>query len=104
MPLYMKYRMVEQANDKYKFEVLENEYEYYLYNTQTYQWDKIENDTTITENPKEYIGAGREVRMMIKVVSLAQENKDLDYEQGIYKEYMRELLSIPEISLKGVAK
>lgn len=42
--------------------------------------------------------------MMIKVVSLAQENKDLDYEQGIYKEYMRELLSIPEISLKGVAK
>ncbi|HEY8499948.1 MAG TPA: hypothetical protein VIL89_04960, partial [Clostridia bacterium] len=104
MPLYMKYRMVEQANDKYEFEVLKNEYEYYLYNTETYKWDEIENDTTITEKPGKYIGTGREVRIMIKVVSLAQENKDLDYEQGIYKEYMRELLIVPEISLKGVAK
>ncbi len=41
--------------------------------------------------------------MMIKVVSLAQETKDLD-DQGVYKEYMRELLSVPEISLKGVAR
>ncbi|NLM26590.1 MAG: hypothetical protein GX211_00225 [Clostridiaceae bacterium] len=103
LPLYMKYRMVEEANDNYKFEVLENEYEYYLYNTETYQWDEIENNSTVTENPDKYIGAGGEVRMMIKVVSLAQETKDLD-DQGVYKEYMRELLSVPEISLKGVAR
>jgi len=103
LPLYMKYRMVEDANDKYQFEVVKNEYEYYLYNAETNLWDEIENDTTITENPKKYIGAGREVRMMIKVVSLAQETKNLD-DQGVYKEYMRELLSVPEISLKGVAK
>ena len=42
--------------------------------------------------------------MMINVVSLAQEDKDLDYEQGIYREYTREILSVPEISLKGVAR
>jgi len=104
MPLYMKYRMAENTNSNYQYEVLQNEYKYYLYNTETYQWDEIDSDATIAENPVKYIGAGGEVRMMIDVVSLAQEDKDLDYEQGIYKEYMREILSVPEISLKGVAR
>jgi hypothetical protein len=104
VPLYMQYRMAENTDNNYKFEILENEYEYYLYNTETYKWDEIDSDVTITENPEKYIGAGREVRMMINVVSLAQEDKDLDYEQGIYREYTREILSVPEISLKGVAR
>ena len=104
VPLYMQYRMAENTDNNYKFEILENEYEYYLYNTETYKWDEIDSDVTITENPEKYIGAGREVRMMINVVSLAQEDKDLDYEQGIYREYTREILGVPEISLKGVAR
>lgn len=107
VPLYVKYRMAENTDNKHKIEILKNEYEYYLYNAETNRWDIIENDVTITDNPGKYIGAGGEVRMMINVVSLAQEDSDMyhSYPNGTYvTEYQQEILSVPEISLKGVAR
>lgn len=97
IPLYTKYNMSD--NPDTQTEILKNKYKYYLYNTKSQIWDSIGETVNISEGAKDYIGYGNEVLMRIGVVEIGQPStvdRKMNYEQ--------ELLSMPEISVKGVAK
>ncbi len=99
IPLYVKYNMEDNRNNsRWQTEVLSNSYEYSLYNVKTRTWDTIEAKTVIDQDAYRYIGSGNEVRMKITVAELAQQNM----EDG--KQYEMELLGMPEITVRGVAK
>lgn len=103
IPLSRKYRMGLDSSGQ--TEVLSNKYEFYLYNMQTKTWDKIESDTTdecildktIKGNASHYIGSGNEVRMKVSVVEMGK------LEDGVYY-YNEEVITMPEIYIKGVSK
>lgn len=105
IPLHQKYRMSQASSS---IVIQDNLYEYYLYNAKTKSWDEIKPDTseganmsaTIKENASQYIGIGNEVLMMVRVVELGVP----DYEEGVYKDYNSEIITMPEIYLKGVSK
>lgn len=103
VPLSAKYRMSQDASGKMK--ILSNKYKFYLYNVQTKTWDEIQADTTggylfdttIKGNTAQYIGSGNEVRVKISVTELGQPDEEVYY-------YYDEVITIPEIYLKGVSK
>lgn len=97
IPLYVKYNMRDNQG---QIEIMENKYEYYLYNAKTRLWDQIDASVTISENVDNYIGYGSEVLMRISVVEMG--TPDLSSSRPV--NYESELLSMPEISVKGVAK
>jgi hypothetical protein len=99
VPLYVKYNMEDNLNNsRWMSEILSNKYEYSLYNVKTGKWDAIEAKTAIDQDPYRYIGSGNEVRMKINVVELGQPNMEDQ------KQYEMELLGMPEITVRGVAK
>jgi hypothetical protein len=104
IPLYIKYNMENNQSSRFQTEILENRYEYFLYNVITHSWDMIEAKTTIQDDAYQYIGQDNEVRMKVLVVELGQPDITEDRNYDVYKEYQQELLSIPEISVQGVAK
>ncbi len=104
IPLYTKYNMMDNQNNGMQTQILTNRYEYYLYNAKTHEWDTIDANTTISEDAPRYIGVGREVRMKVSVVELGQANREEENQRGIYIDYQMELLSMPEIRVKGVAR
>lgn len=97
IPLYLQYNMQDDPN--YKLVMPNNEYEYYLYNTNSRSWDPVDAKATISDGVKNYIGAGNEVLLRISVIELGQPDLDIKYNR-----YEMEYLSMPEISVKGVAK
>ncbi|NLO41082.1 MAG: hypothetical protein GX115_16640, partial [Ruminiclostridium sp.] len=105
IPLYVKYNMESnQNNGNIQTEVVSNKYEYALYNVKTGKWDSIEAKIAVDQDAYRYIGSGNEVRMKITVVELGMALSEEDYAAGIYKQYEQELLGMPEISVRGVAK
>ncbi|MBP7175857.1 MAG: hypothetical protein KBA53_06525 [Thermoclostridium sp.] len=105
IPLYVKYNMEDNSNNGgVQTEVLSNKYEYALYNVKTGRWDSIEAKIDIDQDAYRYIGSGNEVRMKVTVVELGMALSEEDYAAGIYKQYEQELLGMPEISVRGVAK
>ncbi len=100
LPLRIQYNMNQNAN----IEILTNQYAYSLYNVTTQNWDTIESNTTLSENPERYIGEGNEVRMKITVVALGQPDEKEESDRDVYREYQNEMLSMPEIRVRGVAK
>lgn len=105
VPLYVKYNMEENRNNgNIQTEVLSNKYAYSLYNVKTGGWDPIEAKTVINQDAYRYIGSGNEVRMKITVYELGTGNSEEDIKSGAYKQYEMELLGMPEITVRGVAK
>lgn len=96
IPLYVIYNMKDNAD---QISIMENKYEYYLYNTKTRLWDQVSESVTISNNVEDYIGHGNEVILKISVVEMGTPDNT-----GDIRSYERELLSMPEISVKGVAK
>jgi hypothetical protein len=104
IPLYVKYNMEDNRNGRVQTEILSNKYAYSLYNVKTQTWDPIESKTEINEDVGRYIGSGNEVRMKVTVVELGKAFNEEEMAAGIYKDYQMELLSMPEITVRGVAK
>ena len=104
IPLYIRYNMENNQNNGYQTQILSNKYEYTLYNVKTGKWDAIESITEVNQDPYRYIGLGNEVRMKITVVELVQPELDVEYSNSIYTQYERAYLSMPEITVRGVAK
>lgn len=104
VPLYIQYNIEDNQNSNYQTQILSNKYEYALYNVKTGNWDTIDANTEINQDPYRYIGAGNEVRMKVTVVELGLLNKQDDLNGGVYMSYEREYLSMPEITVRGVAK
>lgn len=102
IPLSTKYRMSQALG---QITILSNKYKSYLYNVKTRTWDEIKSDTTdgfifdttIKGDISQYIGSGNEVRMKISVVEKGKP------EDGVY-DYYEEVITLPEIYLKGVSK
>lgn len=105
IPLYVRYNMEENRNSgMVQTEVLSNRYAYSLYNVKTRTWDPIKAKTAIDQDVFRYIGAGNEVRMKITVLELGMAFSDEEMAAGVYKQYETELLGVPEITVRGVAK
>lgn len=103
IPTYVQYNL-QYNNGNMQTQILTNKYEYYLYNVKTGQWDAIHAKTDIAQDLQRYIGSGNEVRMKISVVELGQATNQVDNNTGMYTYYEMELLSMPEITVRGVAK
>ncbi len=99
IPLYIKYNMKDDPN--FNTEIVKNKYEYYLYNTKSRVWDQIDASVTISDGVNNYIGYGNEVLMKIIVVEVGSPD---NIDRSRPTTFEPELLGMPEISVRGVAK
>ncbi len=99
LPYYAKLMMMEQNTNKNAFpiEVLSNEYEYYIFNLNKAEWEKVEQVFEASSNTNEYINSNGELQLRVKVLKVAEYGNER-------KQYEREILSIPEIRFEGVVK
>ena len=106
MPKVAKYGIIQGLSGQSK--VLPNKYKFYLYNVTTKTWDEIEADKRdgyifdiiINSNVSQYIGSGNEVRLKISVIELGMS----DFTKELNVEYYEEMLTVPEIYIKGVSE
>lgn len=106
IPLAMKYGLDQDS--PVRTEILHNKYKFYLYNVNTKAWDEIEPYTgdgnifsiTLTGDISRYVGSGNEMRMKISVIELGMNNFVKEYNV----EYYEELMTVPEIYIKGVSE
>jgi len=106
MPIAAKYGISQGLSGQSK--VLPNKYKFYLYNVTTKTWDEIEADKRdgyifdiiINSNVSQYIGSGNEVRLKISVIELGMS----DFTKELNVEYYEEMLTVPEIYIKGVSE
>lgn len=107
IPLHLKYTMSQDSSQQIDF--LSNTYQFYIYNVKTKSWDEIKSDAadgyifdiSIKGDTSQYIGLGNEVRMKISVVEIG-EPYDEDGKFMYY--YYEEIITMPDIYLKGVSK
>ncbi|HHV97762.1 MAG TPA: hypothetical protein GXX37_15085 [Clostridiaceae bacterium] len=101
IPLHIKYTIenMKQRNSNLQAQILQNKYEYYLYNWTLGKWERIQDNHTQTENVKQYIDENNRIKVRVKVIEIAQ------IEPGNNYNYVEtERLAFPELSLKGVVK
>ncbi len=101
VPLYIKYNMEEMKsrNSNVKTSILQNKYEYYLYNHVTDEWEQIDDVHTRNSDTGNYVDDKYKLKVRVKVVELAEEKmKSMDG----YVETER--LALPALQLKGVIR
>lgn len=104
IPLHIIYNMNDSPNSNVQYQVLNNKYEYYLLNAQTQSWEPIDSSIVVNEGTKKYISSDNEIRMKVAVVELGTQPEQDEFNTGAMVRYDTELLSMPEISVWGVAK
>lgn len=101
IPLYVKYNIEDMKveNSKRNTRIVQNEYEYYLYNHAADKWEQIEKTHVEAEEAHKYFDDENKLRVRVKVVEMANvEAKSID-------EYVEvERLAYPALQLKGVAQ
>jgi len=101
IPLYVKYTIedMQASGRNVQLKVLQNKYEYYLYNRTSDSWEQIEDTHTQTGNIDQYIDEENRLTVRVKVVEMA------DTKSGSPNDYTElERLSYPALQLKGVAR
>jgi len=101
IPLYVKYNIedMQARGNSVQLKILQNKYEYYLYNRTSDSWEQIDNTHTQTGNIGQYIDEENKLIVRVKVVEMA------DAKSGSPNEYTElERLSYPALQLKGVAR
>lgn len=101
IPLYVKYNMEEMKsrNSNFKSEILQNRYEFYLYNKASDSWEQIKDTHIQTEGADRYVDKENRLKVRVKVIEVADANmKSLDG----YVESER--LAFPALQLKGVVR
>jgi len=101
VPLYVKYNIEDMIarNANFQAKILQNKYEYYLYNNASDSWERI-NDTHIqSDNIQQYIDEKNRLVVRVSVVEVAKDDPSDGYD---YVEL--EYLSYPGLQLKGVAQ
>jgi len=101
IPLYVRYTIenMKERNSNLQMQILQNKYEYYLYNWTTGDWESIESNHIQTENTDQYIDENNRLKVRVKVIEIAQIASGSNYD---YVETER--LAFPELRLKGVAR
>ncbi len=105
LPLSVKYNLEDRqaADGNVQLKLLQNRYEYYLYNNSKDEWEKIESTHSQVMDASRYVDADHTLKVRVKVVELADRNSDKDaYTASSYVEVER--LAMPEIQMKGVVK
>ena len=105
LPLSVKYRLEDrQANNSgVQLKLLQNRYEYYLYNSSNDKWEKIESIHSQLKEASRYVDAKNSLKVRIKVVEMAdRDSEDLYKDSSLYVQVER--LALPELQLKGVTK
>jgi len=101
LPLYVKYNIedMKAENSKMKTRIVQNEYEYYLYNHAEDKWEQIDKTHVEAEEAHKYFDDENKLRVRVKVVEMANmEGSSID-------EYVEaEQLAYPALQLKGVAR
>ena len=101
IPLYVKYNIedMKMRNNNLQTKILQNQYEYYLYNKTSDSWVKIEDAHTQAEDVEQYIDEENRIKVRVRVVEMAgTDSKSQD-------EYIEsERLSYPGLQLKGVVR
>lgn len=101
IPLYIKYNIenMKERNNNLQTKILQNKYEYYLYNTTLNRWEEIEDNHIQTENVSQYVDENNRLKVRVKVVEMADmaSGKNYDYVET-------EQLAFPKLQLKGVVK
>lgn len=99
VPLYVKYNIEEmKSRNNVKAEILQNTYEYYLYNNSSDSWEKIQEEHKQTADVGRYIDGENRLKVRVKVIEVAEAKKSSS-------EYIEmERLAFPGLRLKGVAQ
>ena len=101
VPLYVKYNIEDfkADNSNMQTQILQNEYEYYLYNKASDSWEQI-NDTHIeAKEAYKYVDDENKLKVRVRVVEMAGEDRKA------YTGYVeQERLAFPALQLKGVAQ
>ncbi|HHV98965.1 MAG TPA: DUF4350 domain-containing protein [Clostridiaceae bacterium] len=101
VPLYIKYNIedMQARNKNLQARILQNKYEYYLYNKASNSWEKINDNHIQSENIDRYIDENNRLVVRVSVVEIANADPTAGNE---YIEF--EYLSYPGLQLKGVAQ
>jgi hypothetical protein len=101
IPLYVKYNIEEMKarNNNVQMKILQNRYEYYLYNKSSENWERINDLHTQAKDVEQYIDEERKLKVRVKVVEMAKDDSKSPDE---YIELER--LSFPGLQLKGVVQ
>jgi hypothetical protein len=101
VPLHVKYNIEEMKarNTNLQTKILQNRYEYYLYNKAADGWEQIKDSHTQVGGIEQYIDEQRKMKVRVKVVEMAKPDPQSRDE---YVELER--LSFPGLQLKGVVK
>jgi hypothetical protein len=100
VPIYVKYNIedMKAQNSNIQARILQNKYEYYLYNKAADSWEQIE-DTHAEAEADKYIDDENKLRVRVRVVELADTNANSK------DEYVQsERLAYPGLQLKGVVR
>ena len=100
LPYYARLMMLNQGNNTnnpFPIEILKNEYAYYVYNLATDQWEEVDSTFEIHEDIEHYVNSLNQLQIRIEVVEMAE------YGSGGVR-YEREVLSMPDVSIEGVAR
>jgi len=99
IPLYTKYYIEEMKNKDSNFQhtILQNKYEYYIYNNRTESWIKVDKSHTQKDDVEDFLDDENRLKVRISIVEIA----DRDIRAG-YTETER--IMFPGLRLKGVVK
>jgi len=101
IPLFVKYNIedMKAQNNNIQTTILQNKYEYYIYDNKNESWTKINESHTQKENVKDYLDEENKLKVRIRVVEVANEQSNMN---AGYTETER--LAFPALRLKGVVK
>ncbi len=101
VPLYVKYNIedMKAQNSNIQTKILQNEYEYYLYNKASDNWEQIDDNHGVAEEAEKYIDDENRLKVRVRVVEIAEE--DMKSNDGYVE---TERLAFPALQLKGVAR
>lgn len=105
LPLSVRYSLEDRqaADANVQLKLLQNRYEYYLYDASLGSWEKVESTHSQLKDAGRYLDADNILKVRVKVVELADRSDENPYAASpSYVEVER--LAIPQIALKGVVK
>ncbi|NLC68665.1 MAG: hypothetical protein GX754_07805 [Clostridiaceae bacterium] len=101
VPVYVKYNIeaLKERNSNFQVKILQNKYEYYIYNNSLGIWEQIGEHYVQAGNAGQYVDKDNCIRVRVKVLEIAMVEPTASYS---YVEAER--LAFPALQIKGVVK
>jgi hypothetical protein len=103
LPLSIRYMIedLKQIGNNAGTKILQNQYEYFIYNRASGAWETIQDRYEQQENAESYIDEKNVMKVRVRVVKLADEKAEANYGSSNFE---TERLAFPELQIKGVAR